>query len=161
LLLTLDTNGDGQWDRDEFSRLVKLFDKLDSDHDGRVNSRELFGDRSTPNNGDRPASRQSRSRNSRESDAPRPNTPTRQRSTASTPFLIRRLDRDQDGKISKDEAQGRLRENFEKLDTDGNGFLNPSEIQKAASDRNRPQRSTRSEPGRETDRPRRERRPPQ
>ncbi|MEO1993923.1 MAG: hypothetical protein ABGZ17_01440, partial [Planctomycetaceae bacterium] len=161
LLQTLDTNGDGQWDRDEFSRLVNLFDKLDSDHDGRVNSRELFGARSMPNNGDRPASPQSRSRNPQKSDAPRPNTPTRQRSTANTPYLIRRLDRDQDGKISRDEVQGRLEENFEKVDADGNGFLSPSEIQKAASDRNNPQRSSRSQPGRETDRPRRERRPPE
>ena len=46
---------------------------------------------------------------------------------------IRRLDTNGDGKISRSEAQGRLKENFDKIDANGDGFLEPDEIRKAVA----------------------------
>ncbi len=45
--------------------------------------------------------------------------------------ILKDLDRDQDGKISRDEARGLLREEFGQLDTNKDGFLDRSELQKA------------------------------
>ena len=161
LLQTLDTNGDGQLDRTEFARLSGLFDKLDSNRDGQIAPRELFGARSLTNNTDRSNTPQSRNRSSQRSSAGRPEPSGRQRSTGNISFLLRRFDRNQDGRLARDEVQGRLKDNFDKVDADGDGFLSNTEIQSAASARNAPQRPSRSQPSRESDRARKNRqRPP-
>ncbi|MDX2319526.1 MAG: EF-hand domain-containing protein [Moritella sp.] len=38
------------------------------------------------------------------------------------------MDSNQDGKVSKDEATGRLAENFDKLDTDNDGFVTKADL---------------------------------
>lgn len=42
-------------------------------------------------------------------------------------------DTDQDGKISKDEARGRLKEGFDDVDTDGSGFVDENELKSMLS----------------------------
>ena len=46
--------------------------------------------------------------------------------------LIERLDTNKDGKISKEEAKGWLKEHFEKLDLNKDNFLDREELIKAA-----------------------------
>ncbi|MCS6851878.1 MAG: EF-hand domain-containing protein [Gemmataceae bacterium] len=43
-------------------------------------------------------------------------------------FLLQRFDTDKDGKISRQEAQGPFRDNFAKADTNGDGFLDRTEL---------------------------------
>jgi Ca2+-binding EF-hand superfamily protein len=44
---------------------------------------------------------------------------------------MKKLDTNGDGKISKDEAEGALKENFGRLDGNGDGYLDAEELQKA------------------------------
>jgi Ca2+-binding EF-hand superfamily protein len=48
--------------------------------------------------------------------------------------LVKRLDANKDGKISKEEAKGWLKENFDKLDLNKDGFLDRDELIKAAKE---------------------------
>jgi HlyD family secretion protein len=41
---------------------------------------------------------------------------------------LKSIDTDSDGKISQDEAPGRMKENFSSLDTDGDGFIDAKEL---------------------------------
>ena len=42
--------------------------------------------------------------------------------------ILERMDRNDDQQISKSEAQGRLVEDFDRLDKDSNGFLSIAEL---------------------------------
>ena len=52
--------------------------------------------------------------------------------------MIEDLDANKDGKISKDEARGRLKEDFDKIDLNKDGFIDREELIKAASERLNP-----------------------
>jgi Ca2+-binding EF-hand superfamily protein len=41
---------------------------------------------------------------------------------------LMRFDKDKDGKISKDEAPSQMANYFDRMDTDGDGFITQSEI---------------------------------
>lgn len=45
--------------------------------------------------------------------------------------LIKEMDANEDGKLSKDEIKGRLKDDFEKVDTDEDGFITAKEFAKA------------------------------
>ncbi|QCX00375.1 EF-hand domain-containing protein [Aggregatimonas sangjinii] len=45
--------------------------------------------------------------------------------------LIKEMDANEDGKLSKDELKGPLKENFSKVDTDEDGFITKEEFDKA------------------------------
>jgi len=49
--------------------------------------------------------------------------------------ILKRLDTDKDGKISKQEAKGLIREDFAKLDKNGDGFVDRDELTAAVSAR--------------------------
>ncbi len=52
--------------------------------------------------------------------------------------IFQDLDANKDGKISKDEARGRVKENFDKIDLNKDGFIDRNELLKAASERMTP-----------------------
>lgn len=45
--------------------------------------------------------------------------------------LIKKMDKDEDGKLSKKEVKGPLEKDFDKIDTDEDGFLTKEELEKA------------------------------
>ena len=114
----LDTNKDGQVAADEigderrrlFDRLVRIGDK---NSDGKL-SREEFTDavKARPNE---PAPGASADR----SNLPEPRE------------VFARFDKNQDGKLSKDEAPERMKENFDRMDADKDGFVDRDEMRQA------------------------------
>lgn len=50
-------------------------------------------------------------------------------------FLVKQLDADKDGRISRDEAKGRIRENFQEIDGNGDGFIERAELLKAMTEK--------------------------
>jgi Ca2+-binding EF-hand superfamily protein len=47
--------------------------------------------------------------------------------------LLARFDTNKDGKISKDEAKGKLAENFDRFDANKDGFLDKEELRRVAA----------------------------
>jgi len=45
--------------------------------------------------------------------------------------LLKEMDKNEDGKLSKEELKGPLKENFSKVDTDEDGFITEEEFKKA------------------------------
>ena len=54
--------------------------------------------------------------------------------------LLKKMDANEDGKLSKDELKGRLKDNFAKIDTDENGFITEKEFEKAPRPERGPKR---------------------
>ena len=53
--------------------------------------------------------------------------------------LLKEMDKNEDGKLSKDEVKGPLKEDFKKIDTNKDGFITKKELDKAP----KPQRKKR------------------
>jgi Ca2+-binding EF-hand superfamily protein len=47
-------------------------------------------------------------------------------------MILDRMDTNKDGRISREEAQGRIKENFDKIDTNKDGFLDKEELLRMA-----------------------------
>jgi len=143
----LDRNGDGKLSRAELNAAAQLLDEFDVDHDGQLNMAELFGRpagrvemRSTPSTGGgagntRPGP-ESGKKGEKDPQRPRvvapavtPDAPAKGNARPAGAF--RRFDQDGDGKVSREEAPPNLKRNFEKLDTNGDGYLDPAELRKA------------------------------
>ncbi|QXP59578.1 EF-hand domain-containing protein [Olleya sp. HaHaR_3_96] len=45
--------------------------------------------------------------------------------------LLEEMDKDEDGKLSKSEIKGPLKDNFDTIDTDEDGFISEAEFKKA------------------------------
>lgn len=54
--------------------------------------------------------------------------------------LIEKMDANDDGKLSKSEIKGRLKENFEKVDLDEDGFITAEEFEEAPKPKRGPKR---------------------
>ena len=91
------------------------------------------GDRPRPE-GDRPKPEADRPRG--EGDRPKEGDRGAKAPAADAEFF-KRLDKNGDGKISKEEAPDRLADNFGRIDTNNDGFLDRAEIEKAMSRRDR------------------------
>jgi Ca2+-binding EF-hand superfamily protein len=49
--------------------------------------------------------------------------------------LFQQLDTNKDGRISREEAKGQIREHFDEIDRNRDGFIDPAELLRAASER--------------------------
>ncbi len=174
----LDKNEDGVLSRDELARASEIFAELDRNGDGVLDMPELMGfpggpmadrrpegdrprmegDRPRPE-GDRPRPEGDRPRP--EGDRPRPEG-DRPRPEGDRPRgegapevggVIERFDTNKDGKLSKEEAPERMRENFARIDADGNGFVTVEELRSAFAAREGGPRPEGARPRPEGDRP--------
>lgn len=159
LVRVLDLNRDGQISRDELARAADQFDQLDSNGDGQLDTRELFGgSRTGPRFGGRPGSRPDARPGSRPTgdqpearpgfrprrpDRPRrpePAEPTEAPTSKKKPGspesrLFGRLDQNGDGAIQAAEMPATLRERLTTFDTDGNGSVSPAEFRRGLKER--------------------------
>lgn len=55
-----------------------------------------------------------------------------------------KMDKNQDGFISQDEAKGRIQKNFSELDTNGDGKLSPEELEAGKGEGGKKERPARS-----------------
>ena len=52
--------------------------------------------------------------------------------------LLKQMDKDEDGQLSKEEVKGPLKDDFDKIDTDEDGFLTEEELENAPKPKGRP-----------------------
>jgi len=105
-LRAADKNADGMLSRDEAAslpRILEHFDEIDADHNGQITFEELR------------AFHQGHGRHGHHGG------------------FMKHLDKDGDGRVSRDEAQGapRLAQNFDQLDANHDGFLTKDELRAA------------------------------
>jgi Ca2+-binding EF-hand superfamily protein len=113
----LDTNHDGRLSPEELAKAGDLFEKLDLNHDGFLDPKELM---SPP-----------QAKVAQESGpAARPGKQFgKKRNGEHMVQMIMRADADGDGKISQEEAPPQLKKHFARLDTNGDGYLDRSELE--------------------------------
>ncbi len=137
----MDKDGDGKVTRAEFTGVPANFERIDTDKDGALSKEEItkfFTPRLAAAGAGTPKAKpDAKSKPKVEAEAPAKPKDDAKKEVAKTPTdaekadLLQRfafLDKDGDGKISKSEF---LREKlFDRLDTDKDGFLSPTELAK-------------------------------
>ncbi len=173
----LDADNNGQISKGEALHIAKLFEELDGNNDGQLDGRELMGfggrsgggdrERMDRPGGDQPRGERppgDRPRGDRpEGDRPRGerpegNRPEGQRGGGGPAAFMARFDENKDGVITKDEAPGRMAENFDRIDGNGDGKLTAEEFEKMFSG-GRPGGERGQRGGDNPDRPQRPKRP--
>lgn len=119
----LDANQDGRISKSEWSKAAELFGELDANEDGELDMHELMG---PPPEGRGPFGGRMNPEGDRNGPPPEGSNagPLGER-------FFQRLDKDGDGKLSKDEVPDRMRERFPRLDKNDDGFLTPDELRDA------------------------------
>ena len=134
LLQVIDRDRDGRVTREEWERLEGLFAKLDRNGDGVLDKAELTAFGSRTRGAGASAAPAMRSPASKQRP---PQSGTRATGSQMVQAFMKRLDKDQDGRISKSEATRLPPENFKRIDSDGDGYLTPRELETARTNRNR------------------------
>ncbi len=112
----LDKDDDGRISKEEApEQMAEHFDHIDADGDGLVTADELKASRERRAGGQRPGGREGQG-------PPDPGE------------ILSRFDKDDDGKISKEEAPEQMAEHFDHIDADGDGLVTADEL-KAAPER--------------------------
>jgi Ca2+-binding EF-hand superfamily protein len=156
-----DKNGDGKLSREEAPlHMRERFDEIDTNHDGQISREELqhYADHMAEQSPSaiemlyividapetEPASVQDLQRaydllrkfdknHDGKIDAREVADFRKHRAEERVNMIIKDLDRNGDGKISRDEARGILREEFDQLDTNKDGYLDRNELMKLFS----------------------------
>lgn len=109
-----DTNEDGKLEKSELIGFISNdFDKVDTDQDGFLSLEEF---KEAPK-----FKKRERGQNRRGQRGNRP----------SVDELFAKMDTNEDGKLSKDEAKGPLSKHFDRVDSDEDGFITKEEIENA------------------------------
>ena len=141
LFSILDRDRDGKLSRRELEAAGSILARLDRDKDGSLSKREIAAVASDRAPSSRP-SRPSRERSSRERD-----------SRDGISSYVKRLDKNNDGKITREEASGPIKERFDRLDEDGDGILKVEDVEKAFKrSRSRSSQDSKDSDTRESDR---------
>lgn len=115
LFRALDTDKDGKLSKDELAKAAEILMKLDKNGDGLLSPDELAeGIR-----GPRPDA------------GPVPPAAYEGRRPEMVAGMIKRMDKNGDGKLSKDELPEMLRDRFEQIDTNMDGFVDEKELAQA------------------------------
>ncbi len=116
----LDADKDGALSKDEVTKAVEKFDELDKNKDGKLDPRELFGPRpGGPQFGrGRPGQR-----------------PEGAGRGEFAERFFKQADKNNDGKISQDEAPERLKQHFSKFDANSDGAVDLDEFKKGFAGR--------------------------
>ena len=122
LVTALDNDGDGELSASEIEAAGKSLLKLDRNGDGKLGPDELF-----PRPADGPPGRPGEGRPG----AGRPGEGRPGSDAAALGERLKAADTNGDGKLSKDEAPDRLKENFDRIDANSDGFLDETEIRQA------------------------------
>ncbi len=132
----LDTDRDGRISKEELSAAAEKFAELDSNDDGQLDPHELFGP-PPGERGPRGEARKGRKRRVAESGKKPEGAKKRRkpRKGNAGAKLFKKLDKDGDGAISRDEAPKKLKRRFDKLDTNSDGEIDQAEFKKAAQQR--------------------------
>lgn len=106
IIAALDADRDGEISSEEIENAVAALKKLDKNGDGKLTREEMFGDFGGRGPGGRPGGFNPEQ------------------------FVARILeaDKDGDGKLSKDEAPERMRDRFDQIDGNKDGFIDKAEI---------------------------------
>jgi Ca2+-binding EF-hand superfamily protein len=119
LFAALDTDKDGQLSTAEIVAAGTTLMKFDRNGDGKLTPEEIFG----PGAGPPPARPADGAPPSARPGEPRPGV-----GRPGGGFSLEAFDKDKDGKISKEEAPDRLKERFEQVDSNSDGFIDQAEF---------------------------------
>lgn len=132
----LDTNHDGKLSKEELAKISEHFGELDRNQDGQLDPSELFGGPPGPPEGRPGQSREGApardgnprgAESRREGDRPEPGRGPEGAAGGRGAFF-QRLDKNGDGKLSKDEVPEPMKDRFSMLDTNGDGFVSQDEL---------------------------------
>jgi Ca2+-binding EF-hand superfamily protein len=126
----LDTNHDSRLSREELSKAAELFDRLDRNHDGALDSKELT---------EVPAVTLTATSTATSTAAATTTPPPAGKAArkhakgagagAHLAKLLQKADKDNDGKLSMEEAPAGMKKHFAKIDTNSDGFLDKAELE--------------------------------
>jgi Ca2+-binding EF-hand superfamily protein len=117
VLAALDRNRDGKLDQNEIDMAVVALRRMDANKDGTISADEMVAPTRSP--GRRP-------------DGPPPGGEGGDRPRRGSAPNFAELDKDSDGKISKEEAPERMKERFGQMDQNGDGYLDKEEQDRIA-----------------------------
>lgn len=139
----LDRDQNGRLSKSELEKASSVLAELDRNNDGELDQAELFGppqggpgrdgDRPRPEGEGRDRPRPDGDRPRPEGDRPAPRAEGGKPDGAPADGqrrdeLFNRLDKNGDGKLSKDEAPDRLKDNFDRVDKNKDGFVDKAEL---------------------------------